>query len=120
VSTQLNPQSLTLALSTRLITLANIETEMKKLSDQEGFLKKTLQDSVPPSLKSFIEGEGVIDDLFKYGQSSRKIVYGGNYGFKNAKQVKRAFQALKKAWQDAVDLKFFEGVHRIEVSIKVP
>ncbi len=122
VESQLSPLSLTTARSMRLLILAKIETTMKRLSIQEESLKKLLRKSVPKSVARFLDDKEVIEDLFKHGGSSRKVRYSDNlYGFKNAKQVKDAFWALKKAWKDAVKITFFErGSDGIEISINVP
>lgn len=118
----LSSLSLTTVRSMRLTTFAEIETATKNLIEKEDLLKKSLREVAPTSVAQFLEDEGTIDDLFKFGQSSRKIVYQSNsYGFKKAMQVKQAFLALKEAWQDAVEIEFYDGEsHRIEVALKIP
>lgn len=122
MSDKLNSASLAVARSTRLAILADIEAAMENLFQQEKLLEQSLQEAAPASIAQFLEDEGVIENLLKYGTLSTNIHYGDNsYGFKNAERVKKELLALKKAWQYAVEIRFSESQkHRIEIFMKTP
>ncbi len=108
----------------RLQTFADIQSLLNRVAQQEEFLKKELLEAakeVSQEMYQFLEDEGTINDLMKYGRSSRKIVHDDNpYGFKNATMTKESFSALKKAWGNSVMVMFSHETHRTEVIITVP
>jgi hypothetical protein len=125
MSSPLHPQLFVTARSSRLSALNEIENIMKKIMMNEDMFKQMLvraaQDVVDPRVLKFLEEEGTVDTLFKYGQSSQKIVYGRAYGFQDSGAVKKAFMGLKNAWNNAINITFSDGEpHRIGITFTIP
>ncbi len=119
---QLDETSLRLVRFRRLSKFAEIEAIVKELDSLEFGLSCQLKDATPTSVEDFVESEGVITELIKYGRSIRTISYfDNNYGFNTLRKVKKVFSELKKAWCGAVVITFtVEAENRVRVEIRVP
>jgi hypothetical protein len=126
----LNEDSLKSVKVARLSALADFERTMAKIGEDQKLLKEALLEAVDPSevpagssLPQFFAEHDVIDDLFRYGKASRKIVYSDDpQGFANATEVRQDFNWLKEdAWKNSVKIEFSEdGDRRIEIFFQIP
>jgi hypothetical protein len=90
---------------------------------QEEALAVELRGVVPEGLNAWLEedGNGVIANLFEYGEASRKYHAsqedGETYGYKSLKEFAAWLKQLQAAWQGVVEIKTAGSVggHRLDV-----
>ena len=104
-------------LVTRLGVLAEFQQRLAVLQKEAEVIGKELLKSAPAQVREFLENDGVVENLIRYGQSSTKIVFGDAYGFIDSSDVVDKLRRLGEIWEENVVIKVHpaEG-RRIEVS----
>lgn len=100
----------------RLGLLAEFQQKLAANQSQAELLGKELLEAAPASVREFLENEGILDNLMRYGQSSTKIVF-GTYGFLDGGDVVDKIRRLGDIWMENVAIKIYPAErHRIEIS----
>lgn len=100
----------------KLSVFEEYHQKMVLLQSQAELLGKEFLESAPTPVREFLENEGVIENLIRYGQSSTKIVF-GTYGFANGSNVVEAMRRWGKVWEENIAIRVHPAeAHRIEVS----
>jgi hypothetical protein len=83
-------------------------------------VREALLSAVPKSMQQFVENEGVVSSLFKYGRCSTNIVF-ERYNFKDFTAAKKAAGELKKAWAEQVTVQVGTNSepHRVDIRFGV-
>lgn len=101
----------------RLSALAEFELAMDRVGQVEDILKTDLHSSVPERLRTFVEDQGVIDNVLKYGVFCDR--YGYNIdGLKTYKSLKVALDELQVAWQKNIRIQLDPPGESGRVSIR--
>jgi hypothetical protein len=119
MDTELIPGCIGRSISNKAGFTASLMEQLSKQKESDDFLKKKLFEIVPETLHEWLEGEGIMDDLFKFGKSSRQIIFYGDYKFKSLADVKRKMKKLGVAWDKIVTVIVDSNPdpHRVEVKI---
>lgn len=100
----------------RMAALEELRNKLDTIAEDGKRLKERLLAAAPSTAREFLKESTVIEDLFAYGLSDRKIDVGEYEGMDDCATIKRILKSLHTAWSGAVsvDIVHAEG-GRVEV-----
>lgn len=100
----------------RLSALSDLQTVLQRTKQREDDVRAALLAAVPEALRQFVEDEGVVDSLFRYGRCSTNLVF-ERYNLKDFSTAKRAAKELQAAWVEQVTVRVGTNPepHRVDI-----
>jgi hypothetical protein len=101
----------------RAIATADFNNQLKAIEITGKALCIVLIESVPDSLKQFMDDENVLGQLWNYGQYSTNIVY-NRYNFEDYTAVKKAVDELAAVWTEQIQITLENDLEPDRVDIR--
>jgi hypothetical protein len=108
-------------LLSRTAAWSKLSKEVEELNKRDKKIKELLISSAPENLKVWLIEDCIVDNLFEYGKSSRKIYfYEDEYDFKEMNDIKDKIKNLSEKWEGVVSIKIEDPEqHRVEIKFVV-
>lgn len=89
----------------RMAALEEMRLKMKAIENDESLLKERLIAAATQWVRKFLLQTTIIDDLFAYGVSNRKIHVGEYEDLDDCRTIVRMLKSLDHSWKKAVSVK---------------